>query len=110
MKKILVLITVVIVALAAFWYLGSGNQNTGSLSASVAAPQSADAKYIYSLLQSMSQVRLDDSIFSNSIFTSLKDNTVTLSAQASGRNNPFAPVGVEGSPSVLPPANTTKTK
>ena len=53
------------------------------------------AQYIYTMLQQMAQVTLDDSIFSKPNFQSLKDNTVSLTPQATGRNNPFAPVGTD---------------
>ena len=43
----------------------------------------------------MQAVKLDDSIFANPIFQNLKDNTVSFSPQASGRPNPFAPIGVD---------------
>ncbi len=109
MKKIFIILIIIAVALLAFWYLGNNNQpSDSSLSTTVSAPQSTDAKYIYSLLQSMKQVKLDNSIFSNPVFTSLKDNTIMLSPQDSGRNNPFAPIGTEGT--FTPKSTTTRTR
>ncbi len=110
MKKIFIILIIILAILGVFWYLGSTNNAGGSLSTSVSAPQSADAKNIYSLLQKMNQVSLNDSIFSDPIFAALKDNTVTLSPQASGRNNPFSPVGSDGSSFVQTSTTTGKAR
>ena len=80
----------------AFWYLGNNSASPtddSSLTTTVSTSESADAQYIYSLLQQMSQVKLEDTIFSESSFQNLKDNTVSFSSQPSGRDNPFAPIG-----------------
>ncbi len=48
------------------------------------------------LLLSVKSVKLDDSIFSDSAFTSLHDSSITLTPDATqGRINPFAPLGAE---------------
>ena len=96
-NNILVIILVIIVGMVAFWYLGKNNNNvsTSSITADTATSNSADAKYIYNILQEMAQVNLDDSIFSNPVFQSLKDNTISFAPQAAGRNNPFSPVGTD---------------
>src|SRR3989344_2767864 len=96
-KKIISFIIIVVLIAAAFWYLQNSQSTDSSLTAQVQAPQSVDAKYIYGLLQKMKEVRLDDSIFSNTTFLNLRDNSVTLSPQTKGRNNPFAPLGTGGS-------------
>jgi len=99
-KNIFIIIIVVLLVMLAFWYLGNSSSTAGdsSLSVSQTSSESADAQYIYNLLQQMSQVKLDDSIFSDPSFQNLKDNTVSFSAQPSGRNNPFAPIGTTGAP------------
>ena len=94
MKNIIIIIVLLGVAFFAFNYLsGSSAASTGSLSADTSSSNSNDAQYIYTLLQKMQQVKLDDSIFSNSVFQGLKDNTVIFAPQAAGRNNPFSPIG-----------------
>lgn len=99
-RNIFILIIIALVIMVAFWYLkGSNSSSSSSLTATQSSSDSADAQYIYSLLQQMSQVKLDDSIFSDPSFENLKDNTVTFSSEPSGRNNPFAPVGSNGTPS-----------
>jgi len=87
------LILVITIGMVAFWYLTKTDNSTAYLATDVKTTNSTDAKYIYTILQQMAQVTLDDSIFSNLIFQNLKDNTVSFSPQASGRNNPFAPIG-----------------
>lgn len=44
-------------------------------------------------LNSISTLRLDDSIFKDPVFQSLSDFGVTIPPQDSGRRDPFAPVG-----------------
>ncbi len=96
-RNISAIILIIIAILFGVWYLSgsnAGNQSSlSSLTTTSATPQSSSAQYIYSLLQQMKQVKLDNSVFQNPEFKKLKDNTVTLSAQPSGRDNPFAPVG-----------------
>jgi phosphomevalonate kinase len=94
-NSIIVIILIVFVGMVAYWYLGQTNGSTAYLASDVKTTDSVDAKYIYSILQKMAKVNLDDSIFSNTIFQNLRDNTVSFPPQASGRNNPFAPVGTD---------------
>ncbi len=93
-KSILSLVLIIIIAIIAYLYLsgGASTENTSSLLAQNKTLQSPDAEYIYSLSQRMSQVQLDDSIFLNPIFQSLKDNTATFPSLPAGRDNPFAPI------------------
>lgn len=96
-NNIVTIILVILIGMVAFWYLTKPADTTTSyLSADVKTTNSADAKYIYTILQQMAQVNLDDSIFTNPTFQNLKDNTAFFSPQVSGRNNPFAPVGTDG--------------
>jgi hypothetical protein len=103
-KNIISLIIIVVLVIIAIMYLnGSNNDSSSTLTINTSVSQSDDSKYIYSLLQKMAQVRLDDSIFSSAVFQSLKDNTVTFGTQEIGRDNPFAPVGnsVKTSPTTI---------
>ncbi|MFH1454963.1 MAG: hypothetical protein ABIF22_01440 [bacterium] len=94
-NNIVIIVTVVIIGMVAFWYLGAKDNSTAYLATDVKTTDSTDAKYIYGILQKMAQVTLDDSIFSNLVFQNLKDNTVFFPPQSPGRNNPFAPVGTD---------------
>jgi len=117
-NQIITVILVVIVGFVAFNYLkGNSNDNSGS---SIVAEQKvaefAGAREILNLLNRMSKVKLDDSIFNNNSFKSLKDTTVVLVGQPVGRDNPFAPLGTDGirstssstiSPTVRPQSGAT---
>ena len=92
-NNIITIVLVIIVGMVAFWYLTKTDNSTAYLSTTSQTTNSTDATYIYNILSEMAKVNLDDSIFSNSVFQNLKDNTVSFSPKASGRNNPFAPVG-----------------
>ncbi len=94
-NNIVTIILIIFVGMIAFWYLNKTDDTTAYLSTDVNTTDSVDAKYIYNILQQMAKVNLDDSIFSNTVFQNLKDNTAFFSPQASGRNNPFAPVGTD---------------
>jgi hypothetical protein len=107
-KNIIVVIVLLIVGFIAFQYLtGSNTNSTSSLSVDGNTTNSTDAQQIYSLLQEMAQVKLDDSIFSKPVFQNLKDNSVTFAPEAAGRNNPFSPIGSDLLSST-PTATTTK--
>lgn len=59
-----------------------------------------------SALLNLQTIRLDDSLFADPSFSSLKDFTIILAQPASvGRPNPFAPIG-STSPSSSLPADT----
>ena len=105
-NTIITLILIIFIGLVGFWYLTKTDSSTAYLNVDKKTTDSIDAKYIYSILQQMSQVNLDDSIFTDSTFQSLKDNTATLAAQSSGRNNPFAPVGSDANISSQQTQNT----
>ena len=94
-NSLVVIILIIVIGMVAYWYLGKTDTSTAYLTSDVQSSNSVDAKYIYTILQKMSQVTLDDSIFTNSVFQTLKDNTVSFSPQLSGRNNPFAPIGTD---------------
>lgn len=54
------------------------------------------------MLLELKSLTLDSSVFSNEIFRALVDYSVDLAPQPIGRDNPFAPIGFEGSgPEVL---------
>jgi hypothetical protein len=103
-NNIIIIILVIVIGAVAFWYLGKDQNNNGSsLSVTAQTSNSADAEYIYNILQQMAQVKLDDSIFSNPNFQGLKDNTATFPPQAAGRPNPFSKTGTD---TVIPGQST----
>ena len=94
-NNIITLVLVIVVGMIAYWYLTKTDTTAGYLVTDVKTTDTVDAKYIYNILQQMEQVTLDDSIFENPAFKKLKDNYVSFPAQVAGRNNPFAPVGMD---------------
>ena len=108
-KNILIIIIAIIIFAVAFMYLSRNNStsDTSSLSVNNTEAPTGDSQYIYNLLQQMSVVKLDDSIFSSSVFQSLKDNTVVLTPQDTGRNNPFSPIGSDSGKIIQ---NTTSSR
>lgn len=91
-KNILVIILIIAIGVIAFVYLNKSDSSTSLLTTDSATSDSADAKYIYNILQQMKSVQLNDSIFSDPTFQGLKDNVVNFSPQESGRVNPFSPI------------------
>jgi len=97
-NQIIVIILVVIVGFVIFTYFknNSGDTSGSSIVAEQKVAEFAGAREILSLLNRMSNVKLDDSLFNDNSFKSLKDTTVVLVSQPVGRNNPFAPLGTDG--------------
>ncbi len=91
-KNIIIIIAFITILGFVGFYLFKNNTEDGSLVADMKATKIDDAQLIYSLLQKMSKVKLDDSIFSNQIFQGLKDNSIEVLPQETGRSNPFAPI------------------
>ena len=50
---------------------------------------------LLALLRTLRDIQLDNSIFSDPVFQSLEDLSQELVPEPVGRNNPFAPIGVE---------------
>lgn len=75
-------------------------------SASVADQNTAIGEDFLSLLLSVKSIKLDDSIFADTAFATLRDSSIELIADGTeGRPNPFAPIGID----VLPTTGNTQT-
>ncbi len=62
------------------------------------------ANEFLTLLLSVKSIKLDDAIFSDQAFMSLRDSSIELIPDGNeGRPNPFAPIGAEGSTVNTPP-------
>ena len=93
-KSIITVLIIVLVGMIAFSYFNNTPDVSQSLLVTdVKSTDSDQAKYIYSMLQKLSQVTLNNSIFLEPAFQNLKDNNVDFPSQPAGRENPFAPVG-----------------
>ncbi|OGI66243.1 hypothetical protein A3A95_02100 [Candidatus Nomurabacteria bacterium RIFCSPLOWO2_01_FULL_39_18] len=80
--------------------------------------QSSIAKDFLALLLSVKNIRLDDTIFSDKAYNSLRDSSIILIPPGNeGRPNPFAPIGTDSieaqvintttPPPTTPPASAT---
>ena len=93
-NKIIIGIVLIIVIGIGYTYLKNSGQDQGAtLTSETRTANYADAQTILTLLNQMSKIKLDNSIFFNQIFQSLKDTSVVLVSQPTGRDNPFAPIG-----------------
>ncbi len=83
-----------------------GNSSAGEL----ADQNSAIAQDFLALLLNVKGITLQDSIFSDPAFTSLKDSSIELVPDGNeGRPNPFAPIGTDVLLSINPSGNATST-
>ena len=88
-----------------FYYQGTPSDSTSSLETSFtgSSAESADAQLasdrIVSLLNQVSNLKIDKTLFDSAVYNSLVDYTITIPEENVGRANPFAPVGGY----VLPP-------
>lgn len=101
-KQIIALVIIVAAFIAYSMFFVSGDKSNSAVeSSNQDQPQLVDGQVILSLLNKLDEVNLDDSIFSNKTFISLQSFKRELEGQVSGRQNPFMPIGVEGSGSLL---------
>lgn len=102
-KQIIIALVIIVAAFVAYnMFFVSDDTSSGALvSDNQNQPQLVDGQVILSLLNKLDKVDLDDSIFSNKTFISLQSFKRELEGQVSGRQNPFMPIGVEGSGSLL---------
>lgn len=95
LKNILILTVVLAVSFYAYsYFFGGAEESVGALSVTeptgVGGAVGADLLVILSDLRTM---KLDESVFSDPVFRSLKNFRVELSSESIGRDNPFAPIG-----------------
>ncbi|MFA7252768.1 MAG: hypothetical protein WC027_02835 [Candidatus Paceibacterota bacterium] len=108
-KQIIIAAVIIIVAFVGFkMFFGNDGPADEALAVeNTATGQFIDGQAILVLLGRLNQVKLDESIFSSSVFTSLESFEKPIEEQAISRNNPFAPIGVENQ--IIKPATTTAT-
>jgi hypothetical protein len=94
---LVVVIAVVVFSAYSFFFGGDVSVSDSMLSSdAIGDKQSAivGKEFLTTLLE-LRSLKLDESLFSDRAFTSLKDFSQELSPQPSGRPNPFAPIGVD---------------
>ncbi len=100
------LIAVIIIAIAVFgyWYSTRPTTNTSATALQSATGQvspleatdTAISDKFLALLLNMKTIKLDQGIFTDTAFTTLRDFSTTIAPETNpGRNNPFAPIGLD---------------
>ncbi len=64
---------------------------------------------ILSLLNDLKSLTLDDSLFSDPLFTNLVDFSTELTPEPKGRQDPFAPINVSAAPTIQGKTDIKKT-
>ena len=104
-KSIIIIAVIALLGGGAYLFLKGKSAPSLALESSsgVSEPSSATASDTEAINQDfltklsvLNSIRFDMTVFSDKIFTSLKDFTVTLVSEGNeGRPNPFAPIGTE---------------
>jgi hypothetical protein len=97
-KKIIVVIVLVVVGFVVYSYLFKNDKQDQLILNSagvVNANQTYAGREIVVLLSDLRSIKLNDDIFSNPAFKKLIDFSLPISSEPKGRNNPFAPIGVD---------------
>ena len=80
---------------------------TGEVSSSANNSDSAISKEFLALLLNVKNIKLDDRIFADVAFGSLRDSSIVLVPDGTeGRPNPFAPIGLDVPSGAFAPATT----
>jgi hypothetical protein len=85
-------IGLILLAVAGIWaYMNffAGPASSATVTADTQSPLSQD---VLATLSSLHTIKLDTTIFSDPLFTSLTDYGVAIPPQKAGRRNPFAPL------------------
>jgi len=108
-KQIAVIFIIIIVAFVIFkmFFSNTSPSNTTLVADKTNSAGVIDGQKILVLLNNLNKVTLDDSIFSNKIFTSLISFEKPIADQVPGRKNPFLPIGADNSATNLSGATTT---
>lgn len=110
-KTVLIVAIIAGVGFVGYNYL-SQDSSSGDLIVQVQDSDTSQVgAQVLSALNQLQQLRLDESVFTDKTFKSLKDFSRPLPTESVGRSNPFAPIGVEAPSSsvVVPPVSSTTT-
>jgi len=111
-KQTIIAVVIVIIAFFGFKAFFSDSQTADStlVAESAATSQFVDGQSILVLLNKLNSVVLDDTIYSDKVFTSLEDFEKPIADQVAGRPNPFLPIGVDvGKNGTLSGTSTSRT-
>ena len=76
--------------------VSSTTDGLSALSSSLGEKIGSDVSFLSSLV-SLKKITIDTTLFTNKLFTSLRNNSVKLDPVSPGRQNPFAPIGNDSS-------------
>lgn len=127
-RLLIIAFVIILICAGGYYYATSGTApaSTGGLQTSTPASASSSSASLdvndaalgdkfLSLLLNMRSIKLDQSIFSDPAYLSLRDFTTAIPADTNpGRANPFAPIGSDAAPAAalgvttLPPTSVTK--
>lgn len=110
MQRKLLVLGVAVIAAAALWYgmsqssapdttiITSSAEGTSNTPGGVVTPGPVDkdTQQILEILLALRAVKLDETLFSNQAFISLKDYSTQIVPEPVGRPDPFAPLGAAG--------------
>ncbi len=95
-KKTFIIIIVIIAVAALIYFYNLGNSSADSASSLQESGASAETQAVgsrvLSLLNQISSLKIDSSIFTSASYKSLVDYTIAIPEQNIGRPNPFAPI------------------
>ena len=111
LKNIIIFLVIGALIVGGYIYLFPQNEEQDPLLTTPAAiptdpniPSSSADQSFLMLLLGVRNVRLDDVIFSDPAFLSLRDSSITLIQDGNeGRPNPFAPIGIDIETTPEPP-------
>ena len=111
-KNTIIVLVVLVILAVSYFYFTSNKSNQADLVSSSTYPVATTVTSasitgdFLSLLLSVRGIKLNDSIFSEKVWSSLRDSSVTLTPDGTeGRPNPFAPIGRDIEP--VKPAPTS---
>ena len=93
-KTIIVIAVLAGVGFVGYNYLSRDTSSPDVLQVQKDDPSQMGAQ-VLSALNQLQQLKLDESIFDNPAFKSLKDFSRSIPAEPIGRSNPFAPIGID---------------
>ncbi len=100
-KPIIIIVIVLVLAAAAYFYFsGSPTDTAATLDAEQTPEGALVGAEVLTLLNEISALSIDSTLFDSQAYKSLVDHTVVVPEQNIGRFNPFVPVGALAKPAV----------
>lgn len=96
-KRIIIGVIIVVILLLGFYFFGSTSKEGDSqLSSNKLDDTGVMGKNIITLLLELRSLKLNETMFSSNVFKSFNDFGIEIEPQPVGRNNPFLPIGEDG--------------